>query len=118
MTGSLSRVLLAVAAVATAIVGPVSSAAVTPAAAATVRNGDAQTYKLQVIVESKPPRAIEIGPRTEAKDVCPDGCILRITDDGNNDYILDGSEQVSIENGVVYYDGEVVKAPPVPKAPQ
>lgn len=55
-------------------------------------------------------------------DVCAEGCIVRLDDDENATYELEGSDVVSIEDGFIYYDQddkassplapEVVPSPP------
>ncbi len=37
--------------------------------------------------------------------VCQKGCIIRLNDSENDEYELDGSEVVSVEEGFLYYDG-------------
>jgi hypothetical protein len=36
--------------------------------------------------------------------VCQKGCIIRLNDDVDDEYELDGSESVSVEGGFLYYD--------------
>jgi hypothetical protein len=36
--------------------------------------------------------------------VCQKGCIIRLNDDANAEYELEGSESVSVEGGFLYYD--------------
>lgn len=37
--------------------------------------------------------------------VCQKGCIIRLNDSENDEYELEGSEVVSVEEGFLYYDG-------------
>jgi hypothetical protein len=36
--------------------------------------------------------------------VCQKGCIIRLNDNGNDEYELEGSESVSVEGDFLYYD--------------
>ena len=49
----------------------------------------------------------ELKPGGLLKELCQDGCIVRIDGDPDKDFILEGSERVSIERGLLFYDGEV-----------
>jgi len=55
--------------------------------------------------------------------VCEKGCVMRLHDSENDEYLLEGPEPVSIEDGNLYYDGTDqparpdADAPPVPVAP-
>ncbi len=60
-------------------------------------------------------REYQLKPGTTLRDICKFGCIIRIDDDVNKDFILDGTEQVSIENGLLYFDGEITKPAPAKK---
>jgi hypothetical protein len=86
----------------------VVAASTTDVVAATLRNNDAKTYKVDVIVKSSR-RQHELAPGKTLADFCAEGCIIRLDESAENDYALEGTERVSIEGGVVYYDGEVAK---------
>jgi hypothetical protein len=58
-------------------------------------------------------RQHELAPGKLMTGFCSEGCVIRLDESAANDYALEGTERVSIEGGVVYYDGEVVK----PKEP-
>jgi hypothetical protein len=46
--------------------------------------------------------------------VCQKSCIIRLNDNVNDEYELDGSESVSVEAGFLYYDSSANGgAPPV-----
>ena len=104
------------AAVATAVI------AVGPAQAATVTNRDAKDYKLTVL-EGDKAQHLTLKPSAVLQDVCPKGCIVRLNDSENDEYELEGTEIVSIEDGYLYYDvpdaspgapGGAAGAPPPP----
>lgn len=49
--------------------------------------------------------------------VCQKSCIIRLNDNANGEYELDGSESVSVEEGLLYYDPPANGgAPPVGSA--
>ncbi|WP_414462143.1 hypothetical protein [Hyphomicrobium sp. DY-1] len=49
--------------------------------------------------------------------VCQKSCIIRLNDNANDEYELDGSESVSVEGGLLYYDSPAHGgAPPVGSA--
>ena len=77
------------------------------AAAVTIKNNDQQSYQLEVIADGN--RIKHDLPAGKAlADVCKTGCVVRLNGSANDDYALEGSERVSIEGGLVYYDGEEV----------
>jgi hypothetical protein len=89
--------------------------AVTPVHAATVTNRDAKEYKLTVL-EGDKSQNHTLKPSGVLQDVCPKGCIVRLNDSENDEYELEGTEIVSIEDGYLYYDVPDV-APGAPAAP-
>lgn len=44
--------------------------------------------------------------------VCQKGCIIRLNDSENDEYELEGSEVVSVEDGFLYYDGPAAESAP------
>ena len=76
---------------------------VVPAQAATVTNRDAKDYKLTVL-EGDKAQHHTLKPSGILQDVCPKGCIVRLNDSENDEYELEGTEIVSIEDGYLYYD--------------
>lgn len=76
--------------------------------AVTLTNNDSVTYKIEVIAK---PAGIkqELAPGKSIKDICQQGCVIRLNGSADNEYELEGSERVSIEGGLVYYDGEELK---------
>jgi hypothetical protein len=87
--------------------------AAAPSQAATVTNRDAKDYKLTVL-EGDKSQSHTLKPSSVLQDVCPKGCIVRLNDSENDEYELEGTEIVSIEDGYLYYDvpDAVPGAPP------
>ena len=77
--------------------------AMSPAEAATVTNRDAKEYKLTVLEGDKAQHHV-LKPSAVLPDLCPKGCIVRLNDSENDEYELEGTEIVSIEDGYLYYD--------------
>jgi hypothetical protein len=112
---------------ATIAVGVMSS----HAHAVSVTNKDDKEQKIQ-IVEGEVKKDHTLKPAAILDGVCLKGCVIRLNDNENDEYELDGTEVVTIEDGYLYYDGpdtppagaapEAAKpatpaAPPAPKAP-
>jgi hypothetical protein len=87
--------------------------ATTGGQAATVTNRDAKDYKLTVL-EGDKAQHHTLKPSGVLQNVCPKGCIVRLNDSENDEYELEGTEIVSIEDGYLYYDVPDI----VPGAPQ
>jgi hypothetical protein len=82
-------------------------------AAVTVTNRDDKEHKLTIIEgETKSDRVLK--PNETLDDICSKGCIIRLNDSENDEYELDGSETVSIEEGYLY-DDTPEAAPAEPK---
>lgn len=80
-------------------------------AAVTVTNRDDNDHKLTIIEgETKADRVLK--PNEALENICAKGCIIRLNDSENDEYELDGSEVVSIEEGYLYYDGGDAPADP------
>lgn len=77
------------------------------AAAATIKNNDPQAYQIEVITSGERKQHDLPSGKTLA-EICKAGCVIRLNGSSDNDYALEGSERVSIEGGLVYYDGEEV----------
>lgn len=56
-------------------------------------------------------RRLDVGPGETIRDFCADGCVIRIDEDDARDFLIEGNERLSIEGGLVYFDGEVAKQP-------
>lgn len=84
------------------------------AAAASITNRDQRSYALTIRAGSKSESRV-LEPGTTARDVCPKGCI--ISWDKGNDYQIEAADDVSIEDGFMYYEGPtggVSSSPNVP----
>jgi hypothetical protein len=94
------------------------------AGAVSVTNRDDKEQKLQ-IVEGDVKKDHTLKPTAVLDGVCLKGCVIRLNDNENDEYELDGTEVVTIEDGFLYYDGPdapaqgAAPAPgaPAPKAP-
>jgi len=84
-----------------------------PAYASSITNRDAKDYKVTVI-EGKATKAHVLKPSAALEGICQKGCVIRLNDNENDEYELQGSDVVSIEDGYLYYDGPPASA--VPKA--
>ncbi len=74
------------------------------AQAISVSNRDDKEHKLTVIEgEVKTDHALRANAALE--NICMKGCVVRLNDSENDEYELEGTEVVSIEDGYLYYDG-------------
>jgi hypothetical protein len=90
-------------AILSALVGLVLST-VSAAAVVSVTNRDDKDHKLTVIEgDAKADHVLK--PSQVLEGICQQGCIIRLNDSENDEYELEGSEIVSIEEGFLYYDG-------------
>ena len=80
------------------------------ASAAKIANRGDKEVKLKITEgSSRQDVAIPVGGVVER--VCQKGCIIRLSDSGSDDYELQGSENVSVEEGFLYYDPDQEVAP-------
>ena len=82
------------------------------AAAASVTNRDDKDFKVTVI-EGDAKQDHVLKPSQVLEGICQKGCVIRLDDNENDEYELEGTEVVSIEEGYLYYDG-----PDVPEEPE
>jgi hypothetical protein len=82
--------------------------------AVSVTNRDDKEQKIQ-IVEGDLKKDHTLKPAAVLDGVCLKGCVIRLNDNDNDEYELDGTEVVTIEDGYLYYDGP--DAPPAAGAP-
>lgn len=73
------------------------------ASAVTVTNRDVKEIKLRII-EGDARQEQVLPPGKVLEGVCQKGCIIRLNDSDNDEYELEGSETVSVEEGFLYYD--------------
>ncbi len=76
------------------------------ASAASITNRDDTDHKVTV-VEEKAKQDNVLKPSAVIEGVCQKGCVVRLNDNELDEYKLDGSDIVSIEDGYLYYDGPV-----------
>lgn len=91
-----------------------------PVGAISITNRDDKDHKVTVIEgETKTDHALKSTAVIE--NICLKGCIVRLNDSENDEYELEGTEVVSIEDGYLYYDGPDAPAEntptPAPGAP-
>lgn len=86
------------------------------AQAATIANRDNKDVKVRIVVGNAR-QDIILQPGKVVEGVCQKGCILRLDDNENDEYELDGSRSVSIEEGFLYDDGVVAGGAPSDGAP-
>jgi hypothetical protein len=85
------------------------------AGAASLTNRDEREYKITVIEgDSKQDHVLK--PSAVLDGICEKGCIVRLNDDHDDEYELEGAEVVSIEDGYLYYDGPDSSIEPGPEA--
>ncbi len=74
-------------------------------AGVTITNRDEKEYKLTVIEDDGAKKTDHVLKANQVlENVCPKGCVVRINDSEEDEYELEGNEQVSIEDGYLYYD--------------
>lgn len=78
----------------------------TSSQAVSITNRDDRAHSLRII-EGSQPRDHRLAPGGRIYDVCKSGCIIRIDGSAEKDFVLEGTERVSIESDLMYYDGEV-----------
>ena len=85
------------------------------AEAITVSNRDDKEHKLTVI-EGDVKKDLTLAPASVQENICMKGCVVRLNDSENDEYELEGTEVVSIEDGYLYYDGPETPADQPPAA--
>ncbi|MEM1306224.1 MAG: hypothetical protein AAGG99_01755 [Pseudomonadota bacterium] len=85
------------------VVGLTGATLATHAHAATIINADAKSYTLTIVANDERSSAT-IAPDQSLDDVCPDGCIVSIEGKTDATYVLEGREQVTIQDGLLYWD--------------
>lgn len=84
--------------------------------AATIVNKDKHAHPL-TLIERKGVRVQQIEPGAKLDGICVNGCVVRVGKDENAEFQLAGDEMVSIENGVIYFDGLTGSQPARKPAP-
>ena len=80
--------------------------------AASVTNRDDKDFKITVI-EGDVKQDHVLKPSQVLEGICQKGCVIRLNDNEGDEYELEGTETVSIEEGYLYYDG-----PDAPEEPE
>ena len=81
--------------------------------AVSITNRDEHDHKVTVVEgESRIDHVLK--PSQTLNDVCAKGCIVRLNDEADDEYQLEGSDVVSIEDGSLYYDGRIAPTQPAP----
>jgi hypothetical protein len=73
-------------------------------------NRDEVAHTVTVMIDSER-QQVSLAPAGKLEGFCPDGCVIRIDEDEKRDFIIEGSERLSIEGGLVYFDGEIAAKP-------
>jgi len=81
--------------------------------ASSLSNRDDKDFKVTVI-EGRAAKDHVLKPSAAIEGICLKGCVVRLNDSETDEYELQGSDVVSIEDGHLYYDGPPASA--VPKA--
>jgi hypothetical protein len=83
------------------------------ASAATITNRSDTQVKLTITEDAS--RKDEVLPPGKGIDgVCQKGCIIRLNDNTKDEYELQGSDDVSVEGGFLYYDSPEKEVAPPP----
>jgi hypothetical protein len=81
------------------------------AEAVTITNRDDKEVKLTIIEgDARQDQTLSSGKVLDG--VCQKGCIVRLNDSDNDEYELEGSEAVSVEEGFLYYDSPLEEGAP------
>jgi hypothetical protein len=78
------------------------------AGAQVLNNRDDVSRNVTVMAKSAR-RLVAVEPGKAISDFCPDGCVIRVDEDETRDFLIEGNERLSIENGLVYFDGEIAR---------
>ncbi|HMN36512.1 MAG TPA: hypothetical protein PKD49_02205 [Hyphomicrobium sp.] len=81
------------------------------AQAVSITNRDDGQIKI-TIIEGDARQDQVIQPGKVIEGVCQKGCIIRLNDSDNDEYELEGSEAVSVEEGFLYYDSPLEDGAP------
>lgn len=87
------------------------------AEAVSITNRDEKDYKVTIDASGEKKDHI-LKPSQVLEGVCQKGCVIRLNDSESDEYELEGTEVVSIEEGYLYYDGPDSPAPPTGGAGQ
>ena len=100
--------------IAAIVVGVIAAAYSAEAAAAvSLTNRDVRDHKVTIIEDDRK-QDHTLKPSAVLDGICQKGCIIRLNDSENDEYELEGTEVVSIEEGYLYYDGPEAPSEPSP----
>jgi hypothetical protein len=92
----------------------VELACASSASAISITNRDERQHKV-TIVEGTVEQSHTLAPLGVLEGLCLQSCVVRLNDSADDEYELEGTEVVSIEEGFLYYDGpEAAPATPPP----
>ncbi len=92
--------------------------ATSASAAVSITNRDEKEHKLTIIEEDGKTKADHVLKGNGVlENVCKAGCVVRLNDSEEDEYELEGTEVVSIEDGYLYYDGPDAPADIQPGTP-
>jgi hypothetical protein len=83
--------------------------------AASITNRDEIDRKVTIIEGERTAERV-LQPSQTLNDVCAKGCTIRLDDGEDDEYLLEGDDVVSIEDGSLYYDRPDTPALPTPPA--
>lgn len=96
----------------------VVTASVTSAsAAASVTNRDEKDHKV-TIIEGETKKDFTLKPTQALENICPQGCVLRLNDSDDDEYQIEPTDIVSIEDGYLYYDNQDAEPEEKPEEPK
>lgn len=81
------------------------------ATAVTITNRGDKEVKLKITEGASRSDAV-LPPGKVIEGVCQKGCIIRLNDSADDEYELDGSESLSVEEGFLYYESSNDKVAP------
>lgn len=84
--------------------------------AVSIANRDSVDHKVTVI-EGEQRQTRILKPAENVEDMCPKGCIVRLNDNNDSEYVLEPSDKVSIESGKIYLDTPEAPLTPPPSVP-
>jgi hypothetical protein len=81
---------------------------------ASVTNRDDRDHKI-TIVEGDVSKDHTLKPNQMLEGICPKGCVLRLNDSDDDEYQIEPTDIVSIEDGYLYYDNQDPDPEPEPE---
>jgi hypothetical protein len=91
-----------------------AGASVAAAQTASVTNRDDRDHKI-TIIEGDVSKDHTLKPNQMLEGICAKGCVLRLNDSDDDEYQLEPTDIVSIEDGYLYYDNQEPDPEPAPE---